>query len=155
MAVVIFAVAYGFIVTERIHKTIVAMCGAALMIVSGVLTQEEAFYSHEFGIDYNVVFLLIGMMVIVNIVRVTGLFEVLAIWSAQRAGADTFRMMALLAVVTAGLFVGRRSCSLVAPGNYRPGGVGPPTRHSASLVVLALGACLGGNGTVIVRAPMW
>ena len=40
MALVIFAVAYGFIVTERIHKTIVAMCGAALMIVSGVLTQE-------------------------------------------------------------------------------------------------------------------
>ena len=103
MALVIFAVAYGFIVTEGIHKTIVAMCGAALMIVSGVLTQEEAFYSHEFGIDYNVVFLLIGMMVIVNIVRVTGLFEVLAIWSAQRAGADAFRMMALLAVVTAGL----------------------------------------------------
>ena len=101
IALVIFAVAYGFIVTERIHKTIVAMCGAALMIVSGVLTQEEAFYSHEFGIDYNVVFLLIGMMVIVNIVRETGLFEVLAIWSAQRAGADAFRMMALLAVVTA------------------------------------------------------
>jgi len=101
MALVIFAVAYGLIVSERIHKTIVAMCGAALMIVSGVLTQEEAFYSQEFGIDYNVVFLLIGMMVIVNIVRETGLFEVLAIWSAQHAGADAFRMMVLLAVVTA------------------------------------------------------
>lgn len=101
VALAIFGAAYGLIITERIHKTIVALCGAALMIVFGVLTQEEAFYSQEFGIDYNVVFLLIGMMVIVNIVRETGLFEVLAIWSAQRAGADAFRMMALLAVVTA------------------------------------------------------
>jgi Na+/H+ antiporter NhaD/arsenite permease-like protein len=101
IALAIFGAAYGFIITERIHKTIVALCGAALMIVFGVLTQEEAFYSQEFGIDYNVVFLLIGMMVIVNIVRETGLFEVLAIWAAQRARADAFRMMAWLAVVTA------------------------------------------------------
>ncbi len=101
IALAIFAVSYGFIITERIHKTIVALGGAALMIVSGVMTQDEAFYSHEFGVDYNVIFLLIGMMIIVNIVRDTGLFEVLAIWSAQRAGADPFRMLALLALVTA------------------------------------------------------
>jgi Na+/H+ antiporter NhaD/arsenite permease-like protein len=101
IALMIFALAYAFIITEHIHKTIVALCGAALMIVSGVLTQADALYSPEFGIDYNVIFLLIGMMVIVNIVRETGLFEVLAIWSAQRAGADAFRMLALLAIVTA------------------------------------------------------
>jgi Na+/H+ antiporter NhaD/arsenite permease-like protein len=101
LALAIFTISYGFIITERIHKTIVALCGASLMIVFGVMTQEEAFYSQEFGVDYNVIFLLIGMMVIVNIVRDTGLFEVLAIWSAQRAGAQPFRMIALLAVVTA------------------------------------------------------
>lgn len=101
IALVIFALAYGLIITERIHKTIVALCGATSMIVFGVLTQSEAFYSHEFGVDYNVVFLLIGMMIIVNIVRGTGLFEVLAIWSAQRAGAQPFRMLALLSIVTA------------------------------------------------------
>ena len=101
IALAIFAVSYGLIITERIHKTIVALGGATLMIVSGVVTQDEAFYSHEFGVDYNVVFLLIGMMVIVNIVRDTGLFEVLAIWSAQRADAHPFRMLALLAIVTA------------------------------------------------------
>ena len=64
IALLIFGLAYLIIVTERIHKTIVALCGAALMIGSGVLTQEEAFYSHEFGVDYNVIFLLIGMMVL-------------------------------------------------------------------------------------------
>lgn len=100
-ALLIFSVCYLLIVTERIHKTIVALSGAALMIVFGVVSQEEAFYSHEFGVDYNVVFLLIGMMVIVNIVRETGLFEILAIWAAQRADAKPFRLLVLLAILTA------------------------------------------------------
>ncbi len=101
LAVLIFLVCYALIMTERLHKTIVALFGAALMIGLGVVSQEEAFYSHEFGVDYNVVFLLIGMMVIVNIVRETGLFEVLAIWAAQRADAKPFRLLVLLAVPTA------------------------------------------------------
>jgi Na+/H+ antiporter NhaD/arsenite permease-like protein len=101
IALLIFTLAYLLIVTERIHKTIVALFGAALMITSGVLSQEEAFYSHEHGVDYNVVFLLIGMMVIINITRQTGLFEVLAIWSAKRAHARPVPMLLLLCVITA------------------------------------------------------
>ncbi len=103
LALLIFGVSYLVIMTERIHKTIVALFGAALMIGLGVVSQDEAFYSHEFGVDYNVVFLLIGMMVIINIVRETGLFEVLAIWAAQRADAKPFRLLVLLALLTAGL----------------------------------------------------
>lgn len=103
VALVIFGVCYLAIVTERWHKTIVALFGAALMISLGVLTQEEAFHSREFGVDYNVIFLLIGMMVIVNITRKTGLFEFLAIWSAKQAGARPFRLLVLLSVITAGL----------------------------------------------------
>lgn len=103
LALLIFGVCYLVIMTERIHKTIVALFGAAVMIGLGVVSQDEAFYSHEFGVDYNVVFLLIGMMVIINIVRETGLFEVLAIWAAQRADARPFRLLVLLALLTAGL----------------------------------------------------
>lgn len=103
LALLIFGVSYLVIITERIHKTIVALFGAAVMIGLGVMSQDEAFYSHEFGVDYNVVFLLIGMMVIVNIVRETGLFEVLAIWAAQRADAKPFRLLVLLSLLTAGL----------------------------------------------------
>jgi Na+/H+ antiporter NhaD/arsenite permease-like protein len=103
LALLIFGVCYLLIMTERLHKTIVALFGAAVMISLGVVSQEEAFYSHEFGVDYNVVFLLIGMMVIVNIVRETGLFEVLAIWAAKRADAKPFRLLVLLAVLTAAL----------------------------------------------------
>lgn len=103
LALIIFGVCYLVIMTERIHKTIVALLGAAVMIGLGVVSQDEAFYSHEYGVDYNVVFLLIGMMVIINIVRETGLFEVMAIWAAQRADAKPFRLLVLLALMTAGL----------------------------------------------------
>ena len=103
LALLIFGIAYLAIVTERIHKTIVSLAGATLMISLGVLTQEEAFHSHEFGVDYNVIFLLIGMMVIINITRKTGLFEVLAIWAAQHSKARPFRMIVLLSLITAGL----------------------------------------------------
>ena len=51
IALAIFGFVYLTIITERIHKTIVAIFGAALMISLGVLTQDEAFYSHEFGVD--------------------------------------------------------------------------------------------------------
>ena len=101
LALLIFVLCYVLIMTERLHKTIVALFGAAVMIGLGVVSQEEAFYSHEFGVDYNVVFLLIGMMVIINIVRETGLFEVLAVWAAQRADAKPFRLLVLLAILTA------------------------------------------------------
>jgi Na+/H+ antiporter NhaD/arsenite permease-like protein len=101
IALIIFGLVYVTIITERIHKTIVALFAAAVMISLGVVTQEEAFYSHEFGVDYSVVFLLIGMMVIINIVRETGLFEILAIWAAQKARARPFRLLTLLAVMTA------------------------------------------------------
>lgn len=103
LALLIFGIAYLAIITERIHKTIVSLSGATLMISLGVLTQEEAFHSHEFGVDYNVIFLLIGMMVIINITRKTGLFEVLAIWAAQHSKARPFRMIVLLSLITAGL----------------------------------------------------
>jgi Na+/H+ antiporter NhaD/arsenite permease-like protein len=103
LALLIFGTCYLVIITERTHKTIVALFGAAVMIGLGVVSQDEAFYSHEFGVDYNVVFLLIGMMVIINVVRETGLFEVLAIWAAQRADAQPFRLLVLLSLLTAGL----------------------------------------------------
>src|SRR5262245_33436708 len=103
LALLIFGLSYLLIVTERVHKTIVALLGGMLMIVCGVVTQTEAFTSTDYGIDFNVIFLFVGMMVIINILRDTGLFDVLAIWAAQRARAEPVRLLTLLAVLTAGL----------------------------------------------------
>ena len=97
----LFIGAYGLIVSERIHKTTVAIFGAALMIVLGILTQEEAFHSLDLGADWNVIFLLISMMVIINIMKPTGIFEYIAIRSAKAAKGEPFRIMAIFSVSVA------------------------------------------------------
>ena len=100
-ATAIFLIAYALIVSEKIHKTIIALFGAALMIVLGILTQENAFHSMELGVDWNVIFLLVSMMVIINIMKPTGAFEYLAIKSAKIAKGKPFMIMAIFSVVTA------------------------------------------------------
>ncbi|MCG6537968.1 MAG: hypothetical protein L7F78_25455, partial [Syntrophales bacterium LBB04] len=101
IATALFAGAYGLIIWDKIHKTIISICGAVLMIVLGILTQEEAFHSIELGVDWNVIFLLISMMVIINIMRPTGFFEYIAIKSAKVAKGEPFKIMAIFSVVTA------------------------------------------------------
>ncbi|MFA6056220.1 MAG: ArsB/NhaD family transporter [Thermodesulfovibrionales bacterium] len=101
IATAIFILVYGLIVTEKIHKTILAIVGASTMIVLGILTQQEAFHSPELGIDWNVIFLLVSMMIIINIMRPTGVFEYIAIKSAKVAKGKPFAIMAIFSVVTA------------------------------------------------------
>jgi Na+/H+ antiporter NhaD/arsenite permease-like protein len=101
IATAIFLLAYGLIMYEKIHKTIVAVFGAALLIVIGIITQEEAFTSLELGVDWNVIFLLVSMMVIINIMKPTGCFEYIAIKSAKMAKGKPFMIMAIFSIVTA------------------------------------------------------
>ena len=101
IATAIFILAYALIVSEKIHKTIIAIFGAAVMIVIGILTQEEAFHSTDLGVDWNVIFLLISMMVIINIMKPTGCFEYIAIKSAKVAKGKPFMIMAIFSTVTA------------------------------------------------------
>ena len=101
IATAIFILVYGLIVTEKIHKTILAIVGASTMIVLGILTQEDAFHSTELGIDWNVIFLLVSMMIIINIMKPTGVFEYIAIKSAKVAKGKPFAIMAIFSVVTA------------------------------------------------------
>ena len=100
-AVVVFAAAYVLIASEKVNRTAVALGGAAAMVVIGVVRGGDVFFSEETGIDWNVIFLLLGMMIIVGVLRQTGIFEFVAIWAAQKARARPFRMMALLIVITA------------------------------------------------------
>ena len=68
---------------------------------SGSSTPTTSFYSHETGIDWDVIFLLLGMMIIVGVLRQTGVFEYIAIWAAKRANGSPLRIMILLVLVTA------------------------------------------------------
>ncbi|HEU5473858.1 MAG TPA: SLC13 family permease, partial [Actinophytocola sp.] len=101
IAVAAFVVAYVLIATERVHKTVVALAGAGVLLGLGVVGSEEAFYSAETGIDWNVIFLLLGMMIIVGVLRRTGVFEYTAIWAAKRAKGSPLRVMILLVLITA------------------------------------------------------
>ena len=101
LAVAVFAVAYVLIATERIHRVAAALGGAVLMLLLGATDAEHAFFSEEAGIDWNVLFLLAGMMLIVAVLQRTGVFEYVAIWAAKRARGRPFRVMVILVLVTA------------------------------------------------------
>ncbi|HEU5158148.1 MAG TPA: ArsB/NhaD family transporter [Streptosporangiaceae bacterium] len=100
-AIVIFVVAYVLIATEKIHRTAVALGGAALMLLFHITDAEKTFFSEETGVDWNVIFLLLGMMIIVSVLRQTGVFEYVAIWAAKRARGKPYRLMVMLVLITA------------------------------------------------------
>ena len=97
VAAVLFVGAYVTIVTEKVNRAIVALIGAGLMILSGVLTQEEAIA----GVDFNTLGLLLGMMLIVNITQKCGVFQFVAIWSAKKVKAQPWGILLMMATVTA------------------------------------------------------
>ena len=101
VAAIVFAVAYALIATDKIHRVKVALGGAVVMFLIGATDAEGAFSNHETGIDWNVIFLLLGMMLIVAVLRRTGIFEYVAIWSVKRARGRPFRVMVILVLVTA------------------------------------------------------
>lgn len=101
IATIIFITSYGLIVSEKIDKTKVALIGAGLMLIARIVSQHEAFYEEKYAIDYNVIFLLIGMMIIVNILSKTGLFQFLAIKSAKLAKGKPFTILIYFAIITA------------------------------------------------------
>jgi Na+/H+ antiporter NhaD/arsenite permease-like protein len=101
VAVVVFVVAYVLIASDRVNKTLVALTGAAIMVALPVIDSDDVFYSRATGIDWDVLFLLLGMMIIVSVLRQTGVFEYTAIWAAKRAHGSPLRIMILLVVVTA------------------------------------------------------
>jgi Na+/H+ antiporter NhaD/arsenite permease-like protein len=97
LATTVMIVTYGVIISEKLNRSIIALLGAMLMIMFGLLTQEQAIA----GVDFNTIGLLVGMMIIVSITRKCGVFEFLAIWSAKLVKANPAGILAMLAVVTA------------------------------------------------------
>ena len=97
IAIVIFVAAYALIISEKVHRTIVGIFGAMLMILFGIISQETAIHH----IDFNTLGLLMGMMIIVNITSETGLFNFLAIWAAKKVKAKPVALLVALSAITA------------------------------------------------------
>jgi Na+/H+ antiporter NhaD/arsenite permease-like protein len=97
VATVLFVATYAVIISDKLNRAIVALLGATLMILSGVLNQEAAIR----GVDFNTLGLLTGMMVIVAVTRKTGVFQYVAIWSAKKVNAQPWGILVMLSMVTA------------------------------------------------------
>jgi Na+/H+ antiporter NhaD/arsenite permease-like protein len=97
VASVLFGVVYALIIAEKLNRAILALLGAALLIICGVLNQEAAFR----GIDFNTIGLLMGMMLVVSITSRSGVFQYLAIWSTKKVQARPAGVLFMLSIVTA------------------------------------------------------
>src|SRR6188768_4404477 len=92
VATCVLAITYAVIISEKINRSIVALLGAAAMVVVGVMNQEEALK----GVDWNTIGLLTGMMILVSVSRRSGMFQYIAIWSAQAARAHPAGILFIL-----------------------------------------------------------
>ena len=97
VATALFALTYAVIMSEKVNRAIIALTGAGLVILLGVAEQKEAMNA----VDFNTLGLLLGMMLIVNITRRSGLFQFVAIWSAKKVAANPWGVMLMMSLVTA------------------------------------------------------
>jgi len=93
----VLALTYAFIISGRINRAVVALLGASVIILVGALDQREAFA----GINWNTILLLTGVMILVSIARRSGLFQYLAVRSAQTARASPAGILVMLQLTTA------------------------------------------------------
>ena len=97
LALFIFLVTYVLIISEKVQRTVIALFGAMLMVLSGVITQEQAIHH----IDFNTLALLIGMMIQVLVLSKTGLFRYLSVWAAQKTNGNPVALLISLSVMVA------------------------------------------------------
>jgi len=97
VATTLFVVTYLVIMMDKLNRAIVALLGASLLILAGVMNQEQAMGA----VDWNTLGLLLGMMLIVNITRRSGLFQYVAIWAAKKVDARPWGIMVMMSTVTA------------------------------------------------------
>jgi len=97
VSLVIFLTIYFFISTEKMNKTIVALFGAAIYLVLRIIDSETAYKV----IDWNVIFLLVSMMIIVGITKDTGIFQYIAVKAAKAVKGEPLKILILLSLITA------------------------------------------------------
>ncbi len=93
----IFLVVYIFISTELMNKTIVALFGAAVYLVLRIIDSDVAYGI----IDWNVIFLLVSMMIIVGITKETGVFQYVAVKAAKAVKGEPVKILIMLSIITA------------------------------------------------------
>ncbi|MGL5677892.1 MAG: ArsB/NhaD family transporter [Cellulosilyticaceae bacterium] len=97
LALGIFLVAMILIMTEKIDRTVAALGGAMLMVLLHIIPSDKVVGY----IDFNTIAVLVGMMLFVGVIKNSGLFEYLAIFTAKKAKGDAWKILVCFAVITA------------------------------------------------------
>lgn len=97
LAMVIFLVTYAIIITDKINRAVIALAGATLMIILGIVDLETAFHKY---IEWSTLSLLIGMMILVGVTNQTGVFQYTAVWSAKSVKGRPIQILIILSVLT-------------------------------------------------------
>ena len=100
-SLIIFVISYVLIASEKFNRVAIALIGAAAMVIVGATNADATFFSHDTGIDWNVIFLLLGMMIIVSVIHKTGFFEYLAIKAIKLAKGNPKTALVYLVVLVA------------------------------------------------------
>lgn len=97
ISILIFLSVMFCVVTEKIDRTVAAMGGAILMVVFQIIPSDKVISY----IDFNTIGVLIGMMLVVSVIKNSGLFEYIAIFTAKKAKGDAWKILISFALITA------------------------------------------------------
>ncbi|MFZ5643273.1 MAG: SLC13 family permease [Bacillota bacterium] len=150
-AIVVFLITYAIIVSEKIHRSVAAFCGAAVVIIAGIVDAEKAVHY----VDFNTIGLLVGMMIIVGITRQTGVFEYLAIKAAKQSKGEPIRIMVALGLITAvlsALLDNVTTVLLIVPVTFAIAGK-LQVNVIPYLIVEIIASNIGGTATLIGDPP--
>jgi len=100
LSIAIFGLTYLGILTEKIHRTLVALLGAVAMVCVGTWMHFYSSVEAVEAVDFNTVILLFGMMVVVSLFKETGFFEYVAIKAARVTGGRPWLLFLALGVAT-------------------------------------------------------
>jgi Na+/H+ antiporter NhaD/arsenite permease-like protein len=162
IATVVFIFAYILIAFELLHRTIAAMLGAAFMMclsyTIGTINPEFRIYSFEraiFSVDMNVIFLLMGMMIIVGVLKNTGVFQWCAYVSYKLAKGRVFVLTVILMIFTAvsSAFLDNVTTMLLLTGVAIEIAVSCNLNPLHLLIPLVLASNVGGTATLIGDPP--
>jgi len=162
ISTVVFILAYVLIAFELLHRTVAAMLGAVLMLVIsytiGTINPEYHIFSFEsaiFSIDMNVVFLLMGMMIIVGVLKHTGVFQYCAYVSYKMAKGNVFVLAVYLMLFTAfsSAFLDNVTTMLLLTGVAIEISISVGINPLHMLIPLVLAANVGGTATLIGDPP--
>ena len=97
---IIFLLTFAVMLSEKIHREVIALYGAIVMVTFWLLFDFYHFNDLLQVIDFNTLLLLFGMMVIVTVLEHTGFFQYVALWTAKKTHGDPWKLTVFLATLT-------------------------------------------------------